>query len=166
MPEPPRPADRAPASRRAGERSLVHRFVRGIGRIGTRLLIVNLAVLLVPIAGLEFARIHERQLNESLERDMKNQTALVRAMVEDDLRRGAPLTDPRHTAVLTAAARSTRTRIRLLDTRGGVVVDSHENGPPEGPEPPPPRILPRSAYGSRLDPSSDVGPDPAELAPG
>lgn len=163
MPDPPRAVDRAAAPRKGPRRSLAHRFFRALGRIGARLLVVNLAVLLVPIAGLEFARIHERQLNESLERDMKNQTALVRAMVEDDLRRGAPLTDPRHTAVLTAAARSTRTRIRLLDTRGGVVVDSHENGPPEGPEPPPPRLLPRSGSGSRLDPRSDVGPDPADL---
>lgn len=129
------------------------------GRIGVRLLLVNLLVLLVPIAGLELARIHERQLLESLERDMKNQAALVRSLVESDLRAGKPLGDPRHAEILTDAARQTRTRIRLLDLEGATIIDSHEKGPPEGPEPPPPRMLPRS----RL--SSDDGQIPmSELA--
>lgn len=170
MPDPPRPADRAPASRRAGERSLVHRFVRGIGRIGTRLLIVNLAVLLVPIAGLEFARIHEHQLNDSLERDMKNQAALVRALVEEDLARDIALGDPRHASVLTVAASTTRTRIRLLDAGGDVVADSHEYGPPEGPEPPPPHLLPRaistvrrSARSADVSVGSGISSDPTDL---
>jgi two-component system sensor histidine kinase ChvG len=108
---------------------------------------VNGVVLLVPVVGLEFARIHERQLLEALERDMKNQTALVRATVEAGFDHGRLLGDPEQAEALTAAARTTRTRIRLLDETGAVVVDSHENGPPEGPEPPPPRILGRSVRG-------------------
>ena len=40
-----------------------------LGRIRVRLLIVNLVVVIVPVAGLEFARIYERQLLASLERD-------------------------------------------------------------------------------------------------
>ena len=48
------------------------------GRLGVRLILVNLVVLLVPVAGLEFARIHERQLLDGLERDMRNQAAIVR----------------------------------------------------------------------------------------
>ena len=51
-------------------------LLRGLGRIGVRLVLVNGLVLLVPVVGLEFARIHERQLLEALERDMKNQAAL------------------------------------------------------------------------------------------
>ncbi|MFO0588697.1 MAG: ATP-binding protein [Polyangiaceae bacterium] len=143
MPDSARSLDRLPASRRPPSRGLVQRLVHRLGRIGTRLLVVNLAVLLVPIAGLEFARIHERQLNEALERDMKNQAALVRAQVEEDFGRDVPLSDPSHAAILRTAARSTRTRIRLLDKDGAVIVDSHEYGPPEGPEPPPPHLLPR-----------------------
>jgi two-component system, OmpR family, sensor histidine kinase ChvG len=108
-----------------------------------RLLIVNLLALLVPIAGLEFARIHERQLLLSLERDMRNQAVLTRALAEDDIERGIELNDPRHAAVLTEAAKRTRTRIRILDDKGVTLVDSHENGPPEGPEPPPPHMIPR-----------------------
>ena len=112
-----------------------------LGRIRVRLLIVNLTVLLVPIVGLEFARIYERQLLSSLERDMRNQAALVREAREAQLEDGRGLAHPRVQRVLVAAARQTRTRIRVLDARGRSVMDSHAEGPPEGPEPPPPTIL-------------------------
>jgi two-component system sensor histidine kinase ChvG len=133
------------------------RFARALGRIRARLLAVNLVVLLVPIAGLEFARLHERQLLDALERDMRNQAVLVREHVTDALSRGVPLDDPRHEAILRRAAKRTRTRVRLLDSHAVVVVDSHADGPPEGPEPPPPSVLPsvvRSA--SRRAYASDV----------
>lgn len=141
--------------------TVLRKVIRAFGRIGIRLLVVNLVVLLVPVVGLEFARIHERQLNESLERDMKNQAALVRAMVERDLARGIALGDPRQAGVLTDAARSTRTRVRLLDAQGAVIADSHENGPPEGPELPPPHIIPRRSYGvGDTIPYADMVRDP------
>jgi len=120
--------------------------IRQLGRIRVRLLIVNLAVLLVPVVGLEFARIYERQLLASLERDMRNQAALAREMIETGLDSGRPLADPSVRRTLTSAARQTRTRIRVLDDQGLPVLDSHEHGPPEGPEPPAPTILPSSAY--------------------
>ncbi len=102
---------------------------------------MNLLVLLVPIAGLEFARLYERQLLGALERDMRDQAVIVRALCEADLAAGTPLGDPRHEAVLTEAARRTRTRVRLIDPRGVVVADSHANGPPEGPEPLAPTLV-------------------------
>ncbi|MEM9873310.1 MAG: ATP-binding protein [Myxococcota bacterium] len=105
-------------------------------RIRTRLLAVNLVVLLVPVAGLEFARIYERQLLGALERDMANQATLVRELVAAD---GA-VTAARE-AWLTAAARNTRTRIRILDAQGALVADSHRDGPPEGPESAPPKVI-------------------------
>ncbi|WP_245678595.1 ATP-binding protein [Chondromyces crocatus] len=117
---------------------------RELGRIRVRLLVVNVVVLLVPVVGLEFARIHERQLLEALERDMRNQASLVRAFVERDLTDQVDLGDPRHANILTTAAARTRTRIRLIDATGAVLADSHEHGPPEGPEPPPPSLVPRS----------------------
>jgi two-component system sensor histidine kinase ChvG len=107
---------------------------------------VNLVVLLVPVAGLEFARIYERQLLAGLERDMRDQAALVRELVEAGLADGEPLEAPRIGRVLTDAAVSTRTRIRVLDARGEVRLDSHVDGPPEGPEPPAPTLLPESVY--------------------
>lgn len=146
------------------------RLFRVLGRIGVRLLVVNLLVLLVPVAGLEFARIHERQLLLSLERDMRDQAVIVRALCEADLGAGIALADPRHAAVLTEAAKRTRTRVRLLDDQGAVLVDSHENGPPEGPEPPPPHVLLRSRSESGSErgaaiPIRDLPRDPTDPHP-
>lgn len=121
---------------------MLKRLWRQLGRIRTRLLIVNLLVLLVPVAGLEFARLYERQLLGALERDMKNQAVLVREMCRRDLDHTVPLGEGGHEASLQAAARHTRTRIRVLDREGTIVVDSHRLGPPEGPEPPAPQVLP------------------------
>ncbi len=116
-----------------------------LGRIWVRLLLINVTVVLVPVAGLEFARIYERQLLSALERDMNDQAALTRALLEQDLAEGVTLGDRRHRAILEAAAHRTRTRVRILDARGALLVDSHRDGPPEGPEPEPPQWLsPRS----------------------
>jgi two-component system sensor histidine kinase ChvG len=143
-------------------RAWAARLVRLVGRLGVRLLLVNGVVLLVPVVGLEFARIHERQLLEALERDMKNQAALVRALVESNLDHGVALGDRVEVEILTAAARSTRTRVRLLDEQGAVVADSHENGPPEGPELPPPRIISRPYTRRSEVPISELQRNPAD----
>ncbi|MDC0676987.1 sensor histidine kinase [Sorangium atrum] len=121
---------------------MIERLRWELGRIRVRLLVVNLVVLLVPVAGLEFARLYERQLLGSLERDMANQAVLVAAMLGSDLDRGVELGALDHRYVLTQAATHTRTRVRILDRAGAVVVDSHENGPPEGPEPAAPALMP------------------------
>jgi two-component system sensor histidine kinase ChvG len=154
----------APSRVRRALASLGSAVSRVVGRIGVRLMLVNGVVLIVPVVGLEFARIHERQLLEALERDMKNQAALVRVMVEAGLDRGEAIGDSDQAEILTAAARTTRTRIRLLDEHGAVVADSHEYGPPEGPELPPPRILGRSLRGEdRSGPAlSELRRDPSD----
>jgi len=115
--------------------SLADRLRRGLGHIRTRLLIVNLVVVLVPIAGLEFARLYERQLLDALQRDMQNQAVLVKASLEAGLARGEAFGTPEQEAELARAALQTRTRIRLVDAQRGLLVDSHRNGPPEGKEP-------------------------------
>ncbi len=124
---------------------VLQRVAREFGRIRFRLLAVNLVAVLVPIVGLEFARVYERQLLDGLERDMRNQASLVKSVVEADDDFGGA----RHTEILTRAARTTRTRIRLLDRTRGVVSDSHRLGPPEGPEPPPPALARLSQPPSR-----------------
>ena len=136
----PPPADPPPSDGAASrpERSWLR---RALGRIRVRLLVVNLVVVLVPVAGLEFADLYERQLLDALERDMRNQASLVRRFLEMELRRGVPLGEEAHEAALRDAAARTRTRIRVLDRAREVVVDSHRDGPPEGPEAPPPSLL-------------------------
>ena len=59
-------------------RSASHWARRIAGSLRVRLLLVNVVVLLVPVAGIEFARIHERQLLHALERDMRDQAVLAR----------------------------------------------------------------------------------------
>ncbi|HEX7670880.1 MAG TPA: histidine kinase dimerization/phospho-acceptor domain-containing protein, partial [Polyangiaceae bacterium] len=130
--------------------SLSGRVRLATGRLWVRLLLVNVVVVLVPAAGLDFARIYERQLLYALEKDMNDQAALTRAVLEDDLGRQIPLVDPRHESILKDAARRTRMRVRVLDLQAKVVVDSHGAGAPEGPEPAPPRIL-RGAYSEGLE---------------
>jgi two-component system sensor histidine kinase ChvG len=110
------------------------RLNRGAGRIRIRLLVVNLAVVLVPVVGLEFARLYERQLLDGLQRDMQNQATLVKVVVEAALARGEGFGTPEQEALLVRAAAQTRTRIRLVDSAQGVLSDSHRNGPPEGKE--------------------------------
>ncbi len=118
------------AARRVG------RALLRLARIRYRLLLINVIVAAVPLVGISFARLHEQQLLAALETDMVHQAEVVRAMLSaGDLH----LAD--RSAELTAAARETRTRIRLLDEHGAVVADSHTNGPPEGAETPVPRLL-------------------------
>lgn len=126
-------ADRAAV----GGRSRWRRAARHLARIRYRLLLVNLIVVAVPLVGVAFARLHERQLLAALERDMVHQAALVRAVITADP--AGPRLAARGPA-LTAAARDTRTRIRLLDAAGRVVADSHAGGPPEGAEPAVPHL--------------------------
>lgn len=120
------------------------RLRREFGRLHWRLLAVHLVVLLVPVVGLEFARVYERELLDGLEADMRHQAVLTRRFVEA---LGPPDANDWHEhserleRVLSLAARQTRLRVRLLDARGEVRVDSHRHGPPEGPEAPPPRYL-------------------------
>ena len=124
----------------AGRLARLAQRLRGVGRIRTRLLVVNLVVVLVPVAGLEFARVYERQLLDGLERDMENQAVLVRTSLEAGFARGEGFGTAAQEAELTTAAFQTRTRIRLVDAQLGLRSDSHRNGPPEGKEPPPPSL--------------------------
>lgn len=128
---------------------MLNRLRRRLGRLHVRLLFVNAVVLLVPIVGLEFARVFERELLRSLERDMQNQATLVRRFLEAN---DTGLFDEGNERVLMQSAESTRTRIRVLDASAQTRLDSHKNGPPEGEE------VPRFELSSRLSSSSDSGP--------
>jgi two-component system sensor histidine kinase ChvG len=104
-------------------------------------LAVNLVVLLVPVAGLEFARVYERELLGGLEADMRHQAVVIRDFLEVPLEAGGQLDGGHVEAVLKKVAEGTRFRTRILDERGDVVADSHRDGPPEGAEVTPPSYL-------------------------
>ncbi len=111
-------------------------------RIRTRLLVINLIIVLVPIVGLEWARTFERELLRSLEDDMRHQVQVIRSVLEANIDPTSGL--PNFWVVadaLETAAKRTRTRVRLLDREGEVLADSHRRGVPEGPEPTVPRWL-------------------------
>jgi two-component system sensor histidine kinase ChvG len=96
---------------------------------------VNIVLVLVPVVGLEFARLYERQLLLSLERDMRNQAALLTHVLTSDFEKGIPLADTAHQQIVERSAKTTRTRLRFVDRDFNVLIDSHKNGPPEGQEP-------------------------------
>lgn len=114
--------------------SAFSRFRDGVVRIRTRLLVINLVAVLVPVVGIHWARVFEAEGLKALEADMRHVAEVMRTLVE---RAPPPGTPPRLAlgdATLAAVAKRTRMRLRLLDTRGVVVADSHRKGTPEGPE--------------------------------
>jgi len=129
--------------------------------LGFRLFLVNVVVVLVPWAGLEYARWHERRLLAMLEQGMRDQAALVRAMAESGLSRDRLLSDPALGDALHIAAIDTRTRVRVLDAEGVVVADSHDHGPPEGPESPVPPLLGSADWNASSAGGSDSLRSPA-----
>ena len=93
----------------------VRRLAAHLASIRYRLLVINLIVVAVPIAGIFFARLHERQLLAALERDLVDQAALVRAAVEV-----AP--DAPWSLALADAAVTSAATVEVLDARGVVVT--------------------------------------------
>lgn len=143
---------------RPAQQSFATRLQGLLGRIRVRLLAVNLLVVLVPLVGVEFARVYEHQLLDGLERDMLNQATLVRVLIESDLEAGEALAGSAREALLERAAKRTRTRIRLVAPALGVVADSHHSGPPEGPELETPMLARGRALSAREAAQSGSGP--------
>ncbi|MBI5535875.1 MAG: HAMP domain-containing protein [Deltaproteobacteria bacterium] len=133
------------------------RWLDWIFKIRYRLLLVNVLVVVVPLIGISFARFYEKEMLRNLEDDMIHQGEVLReGLVADP----AGLRLAEREPMLMAAARGTRTRIRLLDAAGSMVADSHRNGPPEGREQPPPSLIPRRSSWAAEQPDA---PGPAEL---
>ena len=134
-------------------------------RIRTRLLVINLLAVLVPVVGIEWARTFEREMLDALERDMRNQVQLLRTVLEANLdERGVPDVAVVGRA-LEIAAKRTRTRVRLLDREGGkVLFDSHAHGAPEGPEPVVPGLLHQRDAPRRRHASDAAATDPGPVA--
>jgi two-component system sensor histidine kinase ChvG len=112
-------------------KELFPRLLRWQFRIRTRLLLVNVIIVTVPIIGLAFARFYEREMLDAVEKDMIHQGEVLRAALRDDIEAGPDALSAR-AALLRTIAAETRARIRLVVPPGRVVADSHAGGPPEG----------------------------------
>jgi two-component system sensor histidine kinase ChvG len=104
-----------------GTRTLGRRLYDGLFRIRTKLLIAQLFLVLVPVAGQWFARTYERELLKTEEEGL-HAVAVALAVAS------GPPTEPENEARIRAAANAARAHIRLLDRDGHIVVDS---GPEE-----------------------------------
>ena len=101
-----------------------NRLLQGFFRIRTRLLLVNAFLVVVPLAGLFFARSYERELLRSEEEGM--------AVLAEVLAAGARGSGPGDTLAVTPSLEaSTRAgavrlgaQVRLLDTTGRAVLDT------------------------------------------
>ncbi len=111
--------------------ALFSRLRRWHFRIRTRLLLVNVIIVTVPIIGLAFARFYEREMLDAVERDMIHQGEVLRAALRDDIEAGPDALAGRAPLLRTIAG-ETRARIRLVVPPGRVVADSHAHGAPEG----------------------------------
>lgn len=93
---------------------------RRLASIFTRILLINLAVMAVPIAGFWFAELYEQQLLDGQERDMVHQTQVLREAL---VATGAPELEGR-AEMLARMTEHTGMRLRLVDSAGQVVSDS------------------------------------------
>lgn len=138
-------------------------------RIRYRLLLVNALIVSVPIVGIGFARVYEREQLRALEEDMVHQAQVLRELIVshphvlEGKEAAAARGERGLEATLMAIARETRSRIRLLDATGKVVADSHVDGPPEGRGESVPR-LPGSRGGGVTPAPTASDPPPEDVA--
>lgn len=99
---------------------LLSRLGRELVRIRARLLLINALIVAVPLLGVGFARLYEREMLAALERDMINQARVLR----QTLASGGALDLVERAPLLRRLARDTMTRIRLVDTAGVIAADS------------------------------------------
>lgn len=93
---------------------------RRLASIFTRILLINLAVMAVPIAGVWFAELYEKQLLHALEEDMVHQVQVLREALVVGTTTQLRGRDP----MLARITEHTGLRLRLIDTQGAVASDS------------------------------------------
>ncbi len=93
---------------------------RALYAIRTRLLLVNAFLVVVPVAGISFARAYERELLRSEEEGMVAVADTLSATVASD----RELAPPSLIAGARAAATKLRAEVRVLDREGRVVFDT------------------------------------------
>ena len=95
-------------------RRLGDRIVRGAARIGVRLLLFNVLLVFLPVAGLASLDAYEQHLLDQQERAMVQQGRLVAAMLGET----AALDGATAQRILDRLERNLDVRLRILDVRG------------------------------------------------
>ncbi len=93
---------------------------RQLAALVTRILLINLAVMAVPMAGFWFAQLYEKQLLSSLEADMVHQAQVLRETLQSA--ESTELSD--RDKMLARMTEHTGMRLRLIDSRGQIASDS------------------------------------------
>ena len=143
--------------------SALRRLKAQLVPIRTRLLVINLIIVMVPVIGIEGARSFERESLKALEQDMLHHAQIIRTVLEQNLDQQGKPRFAIAARALERVAQRTRMRIRLLSRKGKLIADSHLKGAPEGPEPPVPKLFGASEQPERNHPSNQPSTDPGPL---
>ena len=104
--------------------STFHRLSTFVASIRTRFFLVNAFLVLVPLAGLSFARTYERELLRSEEDGMVAIARTLAAVAAADLDDGNIRLRGALPASVDAAARDLKAQVRVLDAEGKVLTDT------------------------------------------
>lgn len=103
--------------------------MRFLSRISVRLLLFNVLLVFLPVVGLLYFNVFERQLLDFQERSMVQQGRLLAAALS-----GAEALDPGEARrVLRQLGRRTEARLRVVDRSGQLLADSSRFGPRAAP---------------------------------
>jgi two-component system sensor histidine kinase ChvG len=111
---------------------LARRLPRFVARIGIRLLLFNLLLVFLPVAGLASLDAYEAHLLAEQERTMVQQARLVSAMLSD----GATLDEAGAQRILDSVSATGEARIRVVRPDGRIAADSHRAQPDTPPRSP------------------------------
>lgn len=90
-------------------------------RIGLRLLAFNLLVVFVPVVGVLYLDLYEARLLQAQEREMVQQARVLAAVLGD----GPAIDAVAIERTFARLERRTDARLRVFDTRGALIADSH-----------------------------------------
>lgn len=107
-------------------RSLTSRLAHAHTRIGARLLLFNVLLVFLPIAGLIYLDAYEQHLLDQQERAMADAGRILAAALS-----GAPLDHAAAARVMAGLAQTTDARFRVVSREQRVLADSHAVAPAE-----------------------------------
>jgi len=107
------------------------RLLRPFSRLTVRLLAFNLILVFFPVAGILFLGQYEQRLESAEIRDLTHRSSLIAAAMA---REGTLDADAFEDVI--RRAKIDDTRVRLIDSAGRVVADSHQIVAPTPPRPP------------------------------